>query len=482
MQDTYSVTAGLEWMQQQIVNEGRYLLWNQLSFAESDPNVHLAVGLAKERTDSREKPTAMGARMDAVGGVNGGFFATESGPVGLVIRDQKLVAPHSDRRPPRTALEVRKDGSIGFERLAWRKDHLETIEGEARPDVVMALGAGPRLVRDAKAALTTDLEELGPKGNDITRIAARTAVGVTRNNRVQVVVATGYHDLHMQGLTLDELATLMVSQGATQAMNLDGGSSTSMFVGNKVVSNGVGAPPLEKAVGTGLLVVDHRPQLFPSDLRLSLAASQLIADGKSTLQLTVSANTPGGSPVPDGTPVRAYPDGVWLDSQVQSARGGQVRFSIQSLTRVGPASIRVESGAAVASSELRLVPAEASELWTRMNINNPGETQLGGEQLVFVTSQVNDRFGNPVPGVNVTMTGAPVGDVSSLTGANGVATLAARMPQAGGVLEIRGPGLPTRRLQVPAVVPTPGPGPTPSPAGPAPTGDPIPSPVRPYLR
>ena len=71
----------------------------------------------------------------------------------------------------------------------------------------------------------------------------RTAVGLSRDGKVMYFVVT-------TGMTLPELAQFLVKElGACRAMNLDGGGSSAMWVGNAVVSG------REIAVGNHLAVV-----------------------------------------------------------------------------------------------------------------------------------------------------------------------------------------------------------------------------------
>lgn len=59
----------------------------------------------------------------------------------------------------------------------------------------------------------------------------RTAVGYSRNGRfLYMVVVDGRQPLYSEGITLNELAHLMISLGAQYAMNLDGGGSSTMVV------------------------------------------------------------------------------------------------------------------------------------------------------------------------------------------------------------------------------------------------------------
>ncbi len=59
----------------------------------------------------------------------------------------------------------------------------------------------------------------------------RTAIGYSRNGRyLYLVVVDGRQAFYSEGMTLQELADWMISQGAQYAMNLDGGGSSTMVV------------------------------------------------------------------------------------------------------------------------------------------------------------------------------------------------------------------------------------------------------------
>lgn len=90
------------------------------------------------------------------------------------------------------------------------------------------LGAGPRLLRQGRIAVTEVQEEFRP---DVVQRGPRTAVGVTADGTFLIVVTP---DL-LSGLTLPELAQQMLELGAVDALNLDGGASTALVVKNQLV-------------------------------------------------------------------------------------------------------------------------------------------------------------------------------------------------------------------------------------------------------
>ncbi len=80
----------------------------------------------------------------------------------------------------------------------------------------------------------------------------RTAVGVTAENKILMVVVDG-RSFRSGGATIVGLAKLMKSLGAVDALNLDGGGSSTMVVGGKVVNTP--SDGHERAVTSALVVL-----------------------------------------------------------------------------------------------------------------------------------------------------------------------------------------------------------------------------------
>jgi len=64
----------------------------------------------------------------------------------------------------------------------------------------------------------------------------RTAVAKLKDGKFLMITVDGRQPGVSMGMTLQELAEYILSLGATDAMNLDGGGSTTMFVDGKVVN------------------------------------------------------------------------------------------------------------------------------------------------------------------------------------------------------------------------------------------------------
>ncbi|MEO0770435.1 MAG: phosphodiester glycosidase family protein, partial [Cyanobacteria bacterium J06649_4] len=111
------------------------------------------------------------------------------------------------------------------------------------PNVV---GGGPLLLRDRNIVLNPQLE--GFSTNFIHGSAPRTAVGKTSDGTW--IIATMHDRVGGRGPTLTETAQIMQQLGAVDALNLDGGSSSSLYLGGQLlnrqprtaarVNNGIG--------------------------------------------------------------------------------------------------------------------------------------------------------------------------------------------------------------------------------------------------
>jgi len=114
------------------------------------------------------------------------------------------------------------------------------------PDVFDAIGGVPILVADGQMALE------GCYGS-VCYQHPRTGVGITDDGKVLLVVVDGRQPRYSEGLTMRRLARLFLHLGATFAMNLDGGGSSTMVVNGTVVnrpSSGV-----ERSVSSAIVIL-----------------------------------------------------------------------------------------------------------------------------------------------------------------------------------------------------------------------------------
>lgn len=91
------------------------------------------------------------------------------------------------------------------------------------------ISGGPYLIKEGEIFVDVADEKL----NGITGRNPRTAIGYTKDNTMIMVTIEGRKE-GSSGVTLKELATIMKNLGCYEAINLDGGSSTAMFLNDRV--------------------------------------------------------------------------------------------------------------------------------------------------------------------------------------------------------------------------------------------------------
>lgn len=99
-------------------------------------------------------------------------------------------------------------------------------------DINHIISGGPYLVKDGQVYIDVTAQKL----NAITGKNPRTAIGYTANNEFIMVTVDGREKTSV-GMTLGELARMMKSFGCINAMNLDGGGSSVMYVNGRVVNS-----------------------------------------------------------------------------------------------------------------------------------------------------------------------------------------------------------------------------------------------------
>lgn len=159
--------------------------------------------------------TNLDRREHVIAGVNGDFFNLKDGsPTNLLVVDGRMLAPPNGK--PVLAFD-----SAGVPHIAT----FALRDGRLVPFFPMnAVGGRPILVSDSTIDGAVDTE-----GNAGFRERnPRTAAGIARGGRRLILVAVDGREYQNAGMTLRELATLMLALGARDAINLDGGGSTTM--------------------------------------------------------------------------------------------------------------------------------------------------------------------------------------------------------------------------------------------------------------
>ncbi len=136
-------------------------------------------------------------------------------------------------------------------RFTWTMTSIEKDGATDWGRAYSILGAGPQLIKSGRIAIT-HLQEKMPETFATDR-HPRTAVGKTADGKLLMVTVDGRQPKVSVGMSLHSLADLLIELKAVDAINLDGGGSTTMVVNHRVV-NSPSDQAGERAVGDAVLV------------------------------------------------------------------------------------------------------------------------------------------------------------------------------------------------------------------------------------
>ncbi len=199
--------------------------------------------LHPHRHDGCEAVPKVGSTLGALAGFNAAFFSKTCEPLCLLVSGGVSLATTRMGKGPQRALGWDDQGTVDW---AW-VDELRAWEG-----AVNAIAGYPSLVSEGAARV-----EPSDSSSFQTSRHPRTALGTTADGSVLLVAVDG-RTVSSAGMTVTELAALMVELGAVDAINLDGGGSTTAWVSGAWLDGVVSLP-------SDNLRADHRGARAVSD-------------------------------------------------------------------------------------------------------------------------------------------------------------------------------------------------------------------------
>ncbi|HOM80161.1 MAG TPA: phosphodiester glycosidase family protein [Armatimonadota bacterium] len=269
--------------------------------------------------------------------------------------------------------------------------HLTGEAGESWDRAWQAIGAGPRLLKNGAICLKPGAE--GFRSDVLQGRAPRSAIAMTRDGKLLLAAVDG-RQMVSAGMTLLELAEWLREEGAVDAINLDGGGSTTLALRQLVVNQPSQGPqrPIANAV---VIALDPQPAAEEGELAL-LAPEGMEPVGDALV-------------MPAGTRVRfraakRLPDGTWQDlpeDAVTWSLEGQVGLLTQDGAflpmRVGSGTVAFSTGQRIARARVKTVAGPPAAVTTRFE----APPALGEPATVW--ARVRDAYGNPVTGIKVTL-------------------------------------------------------------------------------
>ncbi len=212
------------------------------------------VEVSDDTTDVRESTSSFAHDAGACVAVNGGYFRMGDFPasaVGLLVQNGRVTADATmemtmdEQTYPtvRAALGRMPDGRYEIGWVSQTDTLLRLASTPAAPETsrpwhpAEGLGAGPMLLQDGQYRVTAHDE--GFMSTSIPRTHPRTAAGVAANGDLLLLVVDGRQEAS-RGVNLQELARLMRDAGAVDALNLDGGGSSTLVVRGALVNRPTG--------------------------------------------------------------------------------------------------------------------------------------------------------------------------------------------------------------------------------------------------
>jgi len=143
--------------------------------------------------------------------------------VAWLFTDTAVVYPYAFERDPLLAKGNNPDPSFA---------DLHTFDKWKRWKMQTAIGGGPVLIHKQKIRVTNKEEQMFVNGENDRH--PRTAMGYTRNRKLVILVVQGRFPGEAEGVTLQEEAEILLNLGCVEALNLDGGGSSSMVINGKL--------------------------------------------------------------------------------------------------------------------------------------------------------------------------------------------------------------------------------------------------------
>lgn len=141
---------------------------------------------------------------------------------------------------------VRRGARVSF---SWRLTPLDPKHEVLWRRANTILGGGPQLIKGGKIDITNAQEKILPAFRNDRH--PRTAIAKLTSGKLLLLTVDGRQPGISVGMSLDMLATLLLEFGASEAINLDGGGSTTMVVRDRVVnrpSDSTGERPVSDAI------------------------------------------------------------------------------------------------------------------------------------------------------------------------------------------------------------------------------------------
>lgn len=191
-----------------------------ISLIEIDPAANLKVGIAFSKM--RKKTSEMASEHGAIAAINGSYFNMKrNNSVCFLKIDDQVIDTTTTRE-----FQQRVTGAVYVHKgkvqlLSWNKQ----IEKKYKKKKGTILASGPLLLRDGKVCDWSVCTV-----SSIHTKHPRSVICKTKKGTVMLVTVDGRFPTHAAGMNIQELTHLVRVLGGVDALNLDGGGSTTLWL------------------------------------------------------------------------------------------------------------------------------------------------------------------------------------------------------------------------------------------------------------
>lgn len=181
--------------------------------------------IGTRESDRGTRVSEFARRNKAIAAINADYFSEYMQPVGL------SVGPCGHWKETK---DTTREGVVAVGAGKARIDTQSEVMPQVEEWIDSAVSGWPMLVRGCTPLTASDL----PGSDAFTRSPhPRSAAGVSRDGKTLYLVVAEGRRADAAGMTLAQLASFMSSElGACAAINFDGGGSSAMWLGDKIVS------------------------------------------------------------------------------------------------------------------------------------------------------------------------------------------------------------------------------------------------------
>lgn len=239
-------------------------------------------------------------------------------------------------------------------------------------DLQLAVGGGPRLLEDGQVAVEK-YDEMSRSFN--TTRHPRTAVGISEDEKtLYFVVVDGRQVGYSIGIDLFDLAERMRQLGAYQAVNLDGGGSSTMVVRGQTVNRPSDSSG-DRRVSNCLMIVSTAPLGPVRHFRIEPAAFQVFPGQPFSLEVIAQDEYYNDVEIPEGLLHWSILKGEGEIDEQGCFRAGR---------RAGSATVRASVRGVIGSSFVSL------EALSFCSILEPKDLRLSPQRIALTPGQEVD--------------------------------------------------------------------------------------------